>query len=83
VFAIILVSFLCPSHSTAACYYPQDMGAIATVIMRKFPLPIKDIKTKAELDLSGKELNHLDAIIIAALLPLNVSRALFGYLYYR
>ena len=50
--------------------------------MHKFPLPIQDIKTKAELDLSGKELNHLDAIIIAALLPLNVSRAIFGYLYY-
>ena len=61
----------------------KDNGAISTVIMHKFPLPIQDIKTKAELDLSGKELNHLDAIIIAALLPLNVSRALFGYLYYR
>jgi hypothetical protein len=58
-------------------------GAISTVIVHKFPLPIQDIKTKAELDLSGNELNHLDAIIIAALLPLNVSRALFGYLYYR
>jgi hypothetical protein len=44
--------------------------------MHKFPLPIQDIKTKAELDLSGKELNHLDAIVIAALLPLNVSRAI-------
>ena len=61
----------------------KDNGAISTVVMHKFPLPIHDIKTKAELDLSGKELNHLDAIIIAALLPLNVSRALFGYLYYR
>jgi hypothetical protein len=48
-------------------------GVLSTIIVHKSPLPIQDIKTKAELDLSGKELNHLDAIIIAALLPLNVS----------
>jgi hypothetical protein len=60
--------------STAvACYYPQDMRAISTVIVYKFPLPIQDIKTKAELDLSAKELNYLDAVVLAALLPLNVS----------
>jgi hypothetical protein len=39
--------------------------------MHKFPLPIHDIKTKAELDLSGKELNSADAIVLASLLPLN------------
>jgi hypothetical protein len=52
----------------------SDMGALATVIMHKYPLPIEDIKTKAELDLSGKGLVDLDAIVLAALLPLNVSR---------
>jgi hypothetical protein len=61
----------------------KDMRAISTVIVHKFSLPIQDIKTKAELDLSRKGLNHLDVIVIAALLPLNVSRAIFGYLYYR
>jgi hypothetical protein len=49
------------------------MGAISTVIMHKFPLPIKDIKNNTELDLSAKELISLDAIVLAALLPLNVS----------
>jgi hypothetical protein len=48
-----------------------------TIIVHKSSLPIQDIKTKAELDLSGKELTHLDAIIIAALLPLNVSGQLY------
>jgi tetratricopeptide (TPR) repeat protein/predicted Ser/Thr protein kinase len=51
-------------------------GPISTVIVHKFPLPVQDIKTKAELDLSGKELNHLDAIIIAVFLSLNVSRTM-------
>ena len=57
----------------------KDMGAISTVVVHKFPLLVQDIKTKAELDLSGKELNHLDAIIIAVFLSLNVSRSIFGY----
>ena len=51
----------------------SDNGAISTVIVYKFPLPIQDIKTKAELDFSAKELNYLDAVVLAALLPLNVS----------
>ena len=49
------------------------MGALVTVTINKFALPIQDIKTKAELDLSGKGLGVEDAIIIAALIPLNVS----------
>jgi hypothetical protein len=57
--------------------------AISSVFMNKFPLPVQDIKSKAELGLSGKELNYLDAIIIAALLPLNVSRSILGCPYYR
>jgi hypothetical protein len=51
-----------------------------TVILNKFPLPIQDIKSKAELDFSGKELCHLDAIFIAELLPLNVSGTMFAAL---
>ena len=44
-----------------------------TVTINKFPLPIQDIKNEAELDFSEKELGPEDAIIIAALIPLNVS----------
>jgi hypothetical protein len=51
----------------------KDMRALSTVILHKFPLPIQEIKAKAELDLSSKELGIFDAIVIAALLPLNVS----------
>jgi hypothetical protein len=78
------LSGLCMDADDAAILASElpDKGAISTVIVHKFPLPIQGIKTKAELDLSGKELNHLDAIIIAALLPRNVSRALFGSLFY-
>ena len=48
--------------------------ALATVtIINKFALPIKDIKTRTKLDFSGKELGVEDAIVIAALIPLNVS----------
>jgi hypothetical protein len=60
----------------------RDNGALSTVIMNKFPLPIQDIKTKAVLDFSGKELGQLDAIVIAALLPLNVSRAIHTHYQY-
>ena len=49
------------------------MGALETVTIDQFPLPIQDIKTKAELDFSGKKLGIEDAIFIAALVPLNVS----------
>ena len=45
-----------------------------TVTINNFALPIQDIKTKPELDFSGKGLRFGDAIIIAALIPLNVSR---------
>jgi hypothetical protein len=57
----------------------KDNGALSTVTIYKFPLPIQDIKTKIELNFSGKELCSLDAIVIAALLPLNVSGTQFGY----
>jgi hypothetical protein len=51
----------------------RDNGAISTVIVNTFPLPIQDIKSKAELDFSGKELKVADTIIIAALILSNVS----------
>jgi hypothetical protein len=57
------------AHIVAA-FLPK-CTALITVIMHTFPLPIKDIKTNAELDLSRKGLNDLDAIVLAALLPLN------------
>ena len=56
-------------------YYNTTKGALVTVTINKFALPVQDIKTKAELDLSGKGLGVEDAIILAALIPLNVSRA--------
>jgi hypothetical protein len=55
------------------------MGAISTVIVNMFPLPIQDIKLKAELDFSGKGLGVEDAIIVAALIPSNVSRKIFPH----
>jgi hypothetical protein len=56
------------------------MGAISTVTVNTFPLPIQDIKSKAELDFSGKELQVEDIIIIAALIPSNVSHNPYIYL---
>ena len=46
----------------------QDMGALAFLTMHKYKLPIKEIKTAKELDLSNKELRFMDAIFIAALI---------------
>jgi hypothetical protein len=34
----------------------------------RYELPVQEIKTATELDLSGKGLGYLDAIVIAALL---------------
>ena len=46
----------------------QDNGALAFLTMHKYKLPIKEIKTAKELDLSNKELIAIDAIVIAALI---------------
>jgi hypothetical protein len=54
----------------------KDNGAISTVIVN-IPLLIQDTKSKSELDFSGKGLKVEDAIIIAALIPSNVSRTMF------
>ena len=44
------------------------MGSLFKLKMDKYELPVQEIKTAAELDLSGKGLNHLDVIVIAALI---------------
>ena len=44
----------------------QDMGALAFLTMYKYKLPVKEIKTAKELDLSNKELIAIDAIVIAS-----------------
>ena len=43
-------------------------GALAFLTMHKYKLPVKEIKTAKELDLSNKELIAIDAIVIAALI---------------
>ena len=40
--------------------------------MAKYELPVQEIKTSTELDLSRKGLSHLDAIVIAALIKVQV-----------
>ena len=63
-----------PGYIDAAILYDNSAnGALATVTINKFALPIQDIKMKTELDLSDKGLGVEDATIIAALIPLNVS----------
>ena len=46
----------------------QDNGALAFLTMHKYKLPVKEIKTAKELDLSNKGLIAIDAIVIAALI---------------
>ena len=46
-------------------------SAMMKLKIHKCELPIQEIKTATELDLSNKGLNFMDAIVIAALLPLN------------
>eukprot|EP00935_MAST-01C_sp_MAST-1C-sp1_P000641 g641.t1 len=50
---------------------PKAKGAMKTVTINTFALPIQDIKTQSDLDFSDKCLCVEDAIIIAALIPLN------------
>ena len=49
---------------------------VTAITINEFPLPFQDIKTKSELDLSGKGLGMEDASVIAAFIPLNVSAPL-------
>ena len=45
--------------------------ALTSIKINDYALPVNDIKTKPVLDLSNKKLKVEDAIIVAALLPLN------------
>jgi hypothetical protein len=67
----------------AAWITQKDNGAISTVTVNTFPLPIQEIKSKTELDFSNKGLQVEDVIVIAALLPLNVSRTISTFFCYR
>ena len=53
----------------------RDNGALAVLTMHKYKLPIKEIKTAKELDLSNKELGFLDAMVIAALIKVYADSA--------
>ena len=55
------------TQMTPTCH-PHDSGALAFLTMHKYKLPVKEIKTAKELDLSNKELIDIDAIVIAALI---------------
>jgi hypothetical protein len=57
----------------------SNNAAMSTVLVNAFRLPIQDIKSNAELDFSGKELNIDDASIIAALIPSNVALFKFAF----
>ena len=46
----------------------EAKGSLSKLKMSKYELPVQEIKTATELDLSGKGLGYLDAIVIAALL---------------
>ena len=51
----------------------RDNGALAFLTMHNYKLPVKEIKTAKELDLSNKELIAIDAIVIAALIEVRKS----------
>ena len=46
-------------------------GALASVKLWQYDLPVQEVKTAKELDLSNKQLGHLDAIVIAPLIQAN------------
>ena len=46
----------------------RDSGALSKLKMDKYELPVQEIKTATELDLSNKGLGKLDAIVIAMLI---------------
>jgi hypothetical protein len=46
----------------------EASGSLSKLKMDKCELPVHEIKTATELDLSNKDLNYLDAIVIAALM---------------
>ena len=46
----------------------QDMGSLSKLKMDKCELPVQEIKTTTELNLSNKGLSKLDAIMISVLI---------------
>ena len=46
----------------------EAKGSLSKLKMDRYELPVQEIKTATELDLSGKGLGDLDAIVIAALI---------------
>jgi hypothetical protein len=50
------------------CQDIPDMGALSKLKMDRYELPVQEIKTATELDLSNKGLGKLDAIVIAVLI---------------
>ena len=48
--------------------HPRDSGSLSKLKINEYELPVQEIKTATELDLSGKGLGDLDAIVIAALI---------------
>ena len=46
----------------------KDMGSLSKLKMDRYELPVQEIKTATELDLSNKGLGKLDAIVIAVLI---------------
>ena len=57
-----------------------DSGALSKLKMGKCELPVQEIKTATELDLSNKELNNLDAIVIAGLIQVRkIENISLGY----
>ena len=51
----------------------EAKGSLSKLKMNTYELPVQEIKTATELDLSGKGLNHLDAIVIAALIKVQTT----------
>ena len=57
----------------------QAKGSLSKLKMTKYELPVQEIKTATELDLSGKGLGYLDAIVIAALIKVQaIAQKLLG-----
>jgi hypothetical protein len=46
----------------------EAKGSLSKLKINACELPVQEIKTATALDLSGKRLNHLDAIVITALI---------------
>ena len=65
---IFYVFLACSFLDTLDIRIIPDSGSLSKLKMDKYELPVQEIKTATELDLSGKGLNHLDAIVIAALI---------------